>query len=408
MPAPSSTSLATSPTTMAPTMAPPTAADVLARVTALVPTLRSRAAQTEQLRRMHPENLRELTEAGVFRLTMPADVGGYQGTDDVVSEVLTQIARGCPSTSWIAAIMVCMNLVPAFLTDDDAAAEIYATPDLRMTGTLATTGEAVPVEGGFRVTGRWTWNTGGVHSNWIGPSCLAATENGPTPIMVLVPVADVTHEDSWHSAGMAGTATNTFALRDVFVPTGRTVWVADLARGVIGGRRYADDPYFGRPWVMYDNAMAAGSMVGMARGAMDVFMQTLPGRGAITYTGWSRAAEAPLLHHQLAKAQFELEAAEMFLDKLRTLLRNALAGGVPLDDRVRCRAWLGRASTHARACVNQLFEASGASQALLTADLQRYFRDVNVLHQHALIQPNSSDELYGRMLAGLEPNTEVL
>jgi Acyl-CoA dehydrogenase, C-terminal domain len=75
---------------------------------------------------------------------------------------------------------------------------------------------------------------------------------------------------------------------------------------------------------------------------------------------------------------------------------------------VQARAWLGRVATHARACVNQLFEASGASQTLITADLQRYFRDVNVLHQHAAIQPNSSDELYGRVLAGLEPNTDLL
>lgn len=149
-------------------------------------------------------------------------------------------------------------------------------------------------------------------------------------------------------------------------------------------------------------------MVGMARGAMDVFMQTLPDRGVITFTGWTKAAEAPLLHHQLAKAQFELETAERFLDKLRTLLQSAGAGEVSLDDRIRSRAWLGQAATHARASVNQLFEASGASQALLAADLQRYFRNVNVLHQHAVIQPHSSDELYGRMLAGLEPNSDFL
>jgi Acyl-CoA dehydrogenase, C-terminal domain len=56
-------------------------------------------------------------------------------------------------------------------------------------------------------------------------------------------------------------------------------------------------------------------------------------------------------------------------------------------------------TTHSRVCVNQLFEASGASQALLSADLQRYFRDINVLHQHAALQPNSTNELYGRLLA---------
>ena len=57
--------------------------------------------------------------------------------------------------------------------------------------------------------------------------------------------------------------------------------------------------------------------------------------------------------------------------------------------------------------MNILYEASGASQTLLNADIQRYFRDVNVVHQHAAIQPNSSNELYGRLLAGLEPDTDL-
>jgi acyl-CoA dehydrogenase-like protein len=56
-----------------------------------------------------------------------------------------------------------------------------------------------------------------------------------------------------------------------------------------------------------------------------------------------------------------------------------------------------------RTLPNVLFEASGASQTMLDADIQRYFRDINVVHQHATIQPNSSHELYGRLLAGLEP-----
>lgn len=103
-----------------------TAEDVLARVNELVPTLRSRAAQTENLRQMHPDNLRDLTQAGVFRLTMPTDTGGYQADDGIVSEVLAQIARGCPSTSWICTIMVAVNVVPALL-QQDVGAEIYAT-----------------------------------------------------------------------------------------------------------------------------------------------------------------------------------------------------------------------------------------------------------------------------------------
>jgi len=126
-----------------PSHAPRTAEGVLAEVNALVDQLRARAPETERLHRMHPDNLRDLTEAGVFRLAMPTDVGGYQAADDVVAEVLAQISRGCPSTGWMCTIMLVSNLIPALLADE-AADELYATPDLRITTTIAPTGHAYP------------------------------------------------------------------------------------------------------------------------------------------------------------------------------------------------------------------------------------------------------------------------
>jgi hypothetical protein len=82
---------------------------------------------------------------------MPTDAGGYQAGEDTVAEVLAQISRGCPSTGWMCTIMVISNVLPALLADE-AADEIYATPDLRITTAIAPTGHAVPAGGGYRVT----------------------------------------------------------------------------------------------------------------------------------------------------------------------------------------------------------------------------------------------------------------
>ena len=150
---------------------------------------------------------------------------------------------------------------------------------------------------------------------------------------------------------------------------------------------------------------SAPALLGMARGAMDCFMQTLPTRGAITYTAWPKAAEAPLLHHQLAKAQDDLEAAEMFTSRLSALYRGVLHRPPTIMERARARAHIGHIASLSRACVNQLFEASSVSHTLLAADIQRYFRDINVLHQHAAIQPNSGDEVYDRVLGGASSRT---
>jgi 3-hydroxy-9,10-secoandrosta-1,3,5(10)-triene-9,17-dione monooxygenase len=390
-----------------PSHTPRTADEVLAQVNALVHKLRARAPETERLRRMHPYNLRDLTEAGVFRLAMPTDVGGYQASDDTVAEVLAQISRGCPSTGWMCTIMLISNAMPALLADE-AADEIYATPDLRITTTIAPTGEAVPVGGGYRVTGRWTWNTAGVHSNWFAAACVVPGEEDSGLRLMLLPTTEAEHQDNWHAAGMAGTATNIATVNDVFVPAARTILVQDLAKGRYPTRRYSNLPHFNRPFVMYINAGSAPALLGMARGAIDCFMQTLPTRGAITYTAWLKAAEAPLLHHQLAKAQYHLEAAEMFTSRLSSLYRGVLHRSPTIMERAQARAYIGHIASLSRACVKQLFEASSASHTLLAADIQRYFRDINVLHQHAAIQPNSGDEAYGRVLAGLDPNSEIV
>lgn len=380
--------------------------EVLVAVNDMVPTLRSRAYETEQLRHMHPDNLAELTRAGVFRLAMPKDVGGFEADGETITEVLAQIARGCPSTGWMCALMVISNMWPAFMVDE-AAAEIYATPDLRITGLIAPTGSAVPTDGGFLVSGTWKWNTAGVHSNWVTLACMASTEDGMAPVAALVPVEQVRMQDTWHASGMAGTATNTIIANDLLVPHARVMSVVNLANGTFPGRRYSENPYYNRPALMQFVIYSAPTMLGIARGAMDVYMERLPSAG-ITYTNYQKAGEAPLTHHQLAHAQFELEIAEMFMEKMRGLLAESLIAEVPVVSRIRARAWLGQLATHAKQCVTQLFEASGASQIQHSAHIQRYFRDASSLCLHALIQPTTSDELYGRMLAGLEPNTTFI
>lgn len=385
---------------------PETPQDVLSRVTKLVPMLRARARETEKLRRMHPDTLRDLAAAGVFRLTIPAHDGGYEADDAVVASVLTQIARGCPSTGWICLIILSGQPVPALL-GEDAADEVYATRDLRITVAIAPTGSATPVAGGYRVSGQWQWNSGGVHSNWVAVGALTTEEDAVHRIF-LIPVSQAVQLDTWHAAGLAGSASNGLRINDVFVPSSRTLPVKQMMDGDFPQRRYSANPYFNRPWVMFASFIAGAVMLGMARGAMDVFMEVLPTRGPITFTGWTKTAEAPVLHHQLARAQLDLEGAELFQDKLLRQWQSALERKMTTFDRVQSRAWLGEITRLARDSATGLFRASGASHVVLDADIQRYFRDINTAAQHAHLQPNSSSELYGRVLAGMGPDTVFL
>ncbi|MCV7336081.1 hypothetical protein [Mycolicibacterium senegalense] len=355
---------------------------------------------------MAPETMKDLTEAGVFRLTMPKDRGGYEAEPRILAEVLAQVGRGDPSASWIVAAITAMNWWPAVMSDEGAE-HFFETPDLKITGLIAPTGKATSVDGGVMLSGSWRWNTGGVHSNWAGLAAIEVTEQGPTPIVCLVPIAETVVHETWDASGMAGTATNEITTEGTFVPRKRIVNVIDLANGNYPDRAYSGNPYFNRPAIQSFLFISAAPMLGMARGAMDVFMEKLPGR-AITYVNnYASAAEAPLTQHQLAKAAFDLEIAEMYMERLVGLMERTYHESAEVSDRIQTRAWLGQVARYSRSSVTQLFQASGASVIQHSYHLQRYFRDVNSLAQHALIQPDSSDELYGRMLVGLEPNSTM-
>lgn len=359
--------------------------DVLVRVTELVPAIRARACDTERLRRMHADNLTDLANAGVFRLRIPADVGGYEADDVIVAEVLA---------------------LPTLLADE-VADEIYTTPDVRITGPLAPDGWATPDAGGYRLSGQWQWNSVDVHSDWFAVGCMTASED-PVHKVALVPVSHVVQLDGWHAAGLAGSASNGLRIDDVFVPASRTVPMKEMNEGVFTARRYSANPYFNRPWIMVASFNGGAAMVGMARGAMDVFMEVLPTRGPITFIGWTKAADAPVLHHQLARAQLDLDAAEHFQTKLLSQLQAALQTKMTIPDRVQSRAWFGEITRLACDCATGLFRAGGASQVVFSADIQRYHRDISVAAQNAHLQPSSTTELFGRILAGLAPDTDFL
>lgn len=382
---------------------PDSAEDVLTRVNQLVPTLRDHARDTELARRVPEPTLLRLQETGAFRLTLPHDRGGFQASPQLTAEVLAQISRGDPSAAWVTSIFTAMNYLPALLPDEGAE-ELFATPDLRISGLLAPTGKAQPTPDGVVLSGKWLWNTGGVHSNWVGLAALEARPNGPFPIFCFVPTDSVTIEDNWDASGMSGTATNIITVENIAVPRSRILAVPDLAVGRYGPRKYDSDRYYTLPVVQFFGFITAPAFIGMARGAMDVYLAKVANTG-ITYTAYARAADAPLTHHQVATAAFDLEIAEMYLAKLVALMDQCFATEVSVEDRIRTRAYVGQVARYARSSVTQLFQASGASTIQHANHLQRYFRDVNSLSLHALVQPTTSDELWGRTILGLEPNT---
>jgi 3-hydroxy-9,10-secoandrosta-1,3,5(10)-triene-9,17-dione monooxygenase len=134
--------------------------NVLERTRALLPHLRESAMATEQARRVLPETFDALGAAGIFRMTAPKKFGGEEVSFQTQCDVLAEVARACPSSSWVATILSAMSWL-AGTYSDDAQYEIFADGDPRISGVFSPTGTAVPKDGGFVVNGKWGFNTGG-------------------------------------------------------------------------------------------------------------------------------------------------------------------------------------------------------------------------------------------------------
>ena len=139
---------------------------LIARAASLRPLLERNAEETDALRRLADGNVEALRREGLCRLMVPARFGGYQTSVRTYIEVIAEIGRGCGSTAWVASLInVCAWLASLF--PEQAQRDIWGPdPDAWAAGSLAPNGEAIPVDGGWRVTGRWPWASGCLHAQW--------------------------------------------------------------------------------------------------------------------------------------------------------------------------------------------------------------------------------------------------
>jgi alkylation response protein AidB-like acyl-CoA dehydrogenase len=140
---------------------------------------------------------------------------------------------------------------------------------------------------------------------------------------------------------------------------------------------------------------------------MDAFVDRLPGR-AITYTNYTNKSEAPVTHLQIAEASLTIESADAHVRRATSLLDQPLDGPMSMQTRVKTRAHIAYATGLARDAVDVLFYASGASSIQDHMPIQRFQRDIQALANHAIMHAQTGNEIYGRVLCGLQPHTFII
>jgi 3-hydroxy-9,10-secoandrosta-1,3,5(10)-triene-9,17-dione monooxygenase len=377
---------------------------LVARAAALVPMLLASAEQTEKARRVSPASLDALSDAGIFRMMAPKRYGGDEADFQTQCDVLAEIARGCPSTSWVATIYSAMAWV-ASVFSDEAQDEILSNRDPRISGVFSPTGTAVRKDGGYVISGRWPFNTGCHGSVWTVVVAVLDAESGAgVPHCLLVRSRELTIVDDWYASGMAGTGSNTIVAENLFVPAHRALPLPDMIAAQYPARHNTNNPYFNYPLVPVLVVNAGGTPIGTARGAYETFMERMPGRG-IAFTSYTNKAEAPITHLHVGDAALKIDSADAHVRRAAALLDEQPGTPMTREARVESRVRIAYATGLAREAVDTLFFASGASSIQAQVPIQRFQRDIQALANHAIMHLPTAIELYGRVLCGLEPNT---
>jgi alkylation response protein AidB-like acyl-CoA dehydrogenase len=384
----------------------PDTATLIARAASLRPLLERNAERTEAERRLPDEVVQALRETGLCALMVPKRFGGYQTSIRTYIDVLSELGCGCGSTAWVASLInICAWLASLF--PERAQRDIWeSNPDAWAAGSLAPNGSETPVEGGWRVTGRWPWASGSLHAQWGACGIHMKDERGEMINfgLSLMPMNQLTIEDTWFMAGMKGTGSNTIVAKDVFVPEHRFL---PYPRAFGGEYRteFTDEAVYRVALVPVTVLILAAAQIGVARAALEHVVGKSRSRG-ITHTNFPLQAESAGFQMQVAEAAMKIDTAVLHVRRAADDLDRAAEEGRHMDLTARARVRIDTALA-ARCCreaVEVLVAAHGTSSLADSNRLQRLWRDVHTASHHAITEWQVNLEVYGKALLGVEPN----
>ncbi|MEV6218334.1 acyl-CoA dehydrogenase family protein [Nocardia sp. NPDC051833] len=387
----------------------PSRAELVERAAKLAPLLRSRARWIDENRRLPDDVIAAIEESGLLKMQAPAQYGGYESATRDFVDVLAEVARGNTSVAFCLSIYASLTWMSA-LWPDAALDEVFATPNVRISGTTAPTGTATKVDGGWLLNGTWRFNSGVLHAQWKITVALP-TEPGaaPVPIFALVPTADLRIVDDWYTSGLEGSGSVSTVAENVFVPEHRVITGEDFYQNRSKSAVNVLKPQYAAPVLVPVTAIQTGQLVGAARAALSAFVERLPGR-PITYTDYPSQLDAPVTHLQVGEAALLIEDAEARARTFADVIDAKAAANEAWteQERVWSRVQIGWVAHQAKAAVEILAQAGGGSSIQRDVPIGRLQRDIHATSLHAMITPSVNIELYGRSLVGLPPNTVYL
>ncbi|HVX54428.1 3-hydroxy-9,10-secoandrosta-1,3,5(10)-triene-9,17-dione monooxygenase oxygenase subunit [Nocardioides sp.] len=370
---------------------------VLDGVRDLLPTFRERADETERLRAVPEASVKDLEATGFFRLLQPRRYGGLEADPVDFYTAVRDIASACGSTGWVASVLGVHPWQIALFADDAQRAVWGEDSTVRVSSSYAPMGKALIADGGFRLSGRWSFSSGCAHASWVLLGGLVHNAEGQIVDFrtFLVPRDSYEIVDVWNVVGLAGTGSNDIVVEEAFVPEAFTLSMGETGRCQGPGQAVNTGELYRLQFHSLFTTTITTPIIGMARGAYDEHVRMQRNRIRASYG--EKASLDPFAAVRVASAGSEIDAAwALLMTNIREQQAYVARGErIPIAQRLRVRRDQVLGTQRAIDAIDSLFEASGGRALASGTPLQRAWRDAHAGRVHAANDPERALQMYG-------------
>ena len=376
------------------------------RAHSLTPLLLERAAAIEARRELTADVLDALHERELFRLPLPAHVGGYELPIPLLAAVTEIIAGADASAAWCLGQAFGCAMSAAFL-DEDPAHEVFGPPNAVLAWGAGAQGQAVATDGGYLVNGTWRFASGARHATWLGGHCEIYEADGSPRLdangvhahrTALFPRTQAAIADDWYVMGLRGTRSEGYTVEDLFVEARLT-----LDRETPEECRL-DSTLYKFPTTNVYASVFSGVALGIARAMLDDLV-------ALAWTKSQRGArtsmrESAVIHTRLAELEARLGAARAYQrETIREVWAEVdAAHKITMAQRARIRLATTHAINQATEVSEQVYRLAGATAIFEDHAFERRFRDAYAVSQQVQGR-HTNYETVGRHMLGLDIET---
>lgn len=386
-----------------------TSEDHLARVHRIAAVIEAEAEASERELRLTPALQRALHGEGLFRLLLPRPYGGHEVDPPTFFQVIEEVAKHDASTAWCLCQGNGCAMSAAYLEAEIAENIWGRDPEAVLAWGPGAKSQAIVEGDGYRLTGRWAFVSGGRRANWLGGHASIVEADGSprrdaegeTVVRtLLLPASEAKWIDAWDVVGLRGTGSDSYEVKDLFVPHDRSFTRDDATE-----RRYRAPLYLFPQMSLYASGFS-GTALGIARAMLDSFTELAVDKRPRLAQRTLR--DTGMVQYEVAHAEARLKAARAFvLSELTEIWQEVVASNaLSVANRMRIRLATTFAIHEAKAAADTAYDLAGATAIFASNDFERRFRDIHTVTQQ-LQGRKSHLQSVGAFLLGLPADLDI-